>query len=129
MQLKPSAMNPEEAARVAWSATRDDDGAFTLLRLGRDPGAERVHELRLALRVLWRHWKSHETLPFEVSTPAAVILHFHGEAERHLRENGGDAPRLDRALHELDDLSLGAFEVLLGRHMEGHNVRRPDLGE
>ena len=80
-------MAPEEARAVVRAATWDDDGTFTALRLGRDPGTDRVHELRLALRVLWRNWKAEAALPFDIAQAAAVILHLRSEAEQNLRSS------------------------------------------
>ncbi len=120
-------MTPEEARAVVRAATWDDGGTFTVLRLGEDPGRERVHELRLALRVLWRHWKSHDALPFEIAQAAAMILHFRSECERNLRDNRSTLR--DGLPSELDDVAQGAFELLSGRDAERDTVRRPDLGE
>jgi len=120
-------MTLEEAEAVLLTATRENAGTFTVLRLGEDPGAQRVHQLRLALRVLWRHGKSKDALPFEITTPAAVILHLRSECERNLCSNKS---ALRRELEsELEDLSQGAFELLCGRDADANAVRRRDLGE
>lgn len=120
-------MTPEEARAVVRAATWDDRGTFTVLRLGEDPGSERVHELRLALRILWRHWKTRDALPFEIAQAAAMILHFRSESERNLRDK--KRALRDGIQSELNDVAQGAFELLSGRDAESDVVRRPDLGE
>jgi hypothetical protein len=120
-------MAPEQARSIIRAATWDDHGTFTVLRLGDDPGKERVHELRLALRVLWRKWKAESALPFDISQAAAMILHFRSEAEKNLRASGRE---LRHGIEkELGDVAQGAFELLSGRNAESDSVRRPDLGE
>lgn len=120
-------MAPEQARAIIHSATWDDDGTFTVLRLGDDPGKERVHELRLALRVLWRKWKAENALPFDIAQAAAMMLHFRSEAEQNLRASGRG---LRQGIEEeLRDVAQGAFELLSGRDAESDSVRRPDLGE
>jgi hypothetical protein len=121
-------MTPEQARDVLLSATWEDRGTFTLLRLGRDPGPGRTAELRLALRVLWRHWKVCDALPFDLCGAAAMILHFQGECSRNL-SSGGVPVRDGLSGRELPDLAQGAFELLCGADAEGSAVRRPDLGE
>ena len=120
-------MTPESASTILRSAVFDDRGAFTALRLGEDPGAERIKCLRLALRVLWRHCKTTDVVPFDIAQPAAVILHFRRESESNLRSS---KCRLRAELNsDLNDLAQGAFELLCGRAAEDFVVRRPDLGE
>src|SRR3954471_20539766 len=102
MRLEASPMTAEVATSILRSATWDDNGTFTILRLGEDPGADRARELRLALRVLWRHWKSHDALPADIAQAAAVILHFRSESEGNLRAS---TPELRPAIHsELADI-------------------------
>ena len=118
-------MAPEQARAVIRAATWDDQGTFTVLRLGEDPGKDRVHELRMALRVLWRNWKAEAALPFDIAQAAATILHFRFEAEQNLR-----ATVLRHGIaDELADLAQGAFELLCGHDGECDVVQRPDLGE
>jgi hypothetical protein len=120
-------MSPEEARAILCKGTRDDNGTFTTLRLGEDPGRERVHELRLALRVLWRYWKAHDALPFDIAQQAAVILHFQSAAEQNLAARRHASPSVTTS--ELWDLAQGTFELLSGRVAERDAVRRPDLDE
>jgi hypothetical protein len=119
-------MSADQAREVLRAATSDQDGTFTLLRLGEDPGASRVHELRLALRVLWRHWMVADALPRDIAAAAAIILHFHFEGARNIAESRRSRSALG---DELSDLEMGAFELLSGPMAETWTVRRPDLGE
>lgn len=122
-----SNMGPEDARAVLRTAVWEETGTYFVLRLGNDPGASRIRELRLALRVLWRFWKDREALPYDITSNAATIIHFHAEAKRNLGDNSnGVRPEVNR---ELDDVALGAFELLSGADAEGFVVRRPDLGE
>lgn len=121
-------MNPEHARTVLLEATWEDYGTFTLLRLGQDPGSRRIHELRLALRVLWKHWKEREALPFDIVGAAATILHFRDESASNFHRSG--QPIRETLLDvELPDLVQGAFELLSGPEAEGWTVLRQDLGE
>lgn len=120
-------MNHEQARGVLLTATREDFGTFTILRLGRDPGTVRVQELRFALRVLWRHWRTQDRLPFDIVGSAAVILNFRDEAGRNLARSGVIRERLQAV--ELPDLVQGAFDLLSGVEADAWIVPRPDLGE
>lgn len=121
-------MTPEEAARVLEHATQEDDGIFTELRLGNDPGQEMMHRLELALRVLWRHWKSEPALPYGIAYSAAVILRFEAEAQSNLRSSR--LPVRPELLEvELSRVSQGAFDLLAGDVALTWTVRRPDLGD
>lgn len=118
-------MKPEQAREILRSATLDDDGTFTTLRRGQEPSESLIRELRLALRVLWRHWKSQDALPFDICRSAAMILHFYWEARQNIEHiASGRRPIWD----SLSDLELGAFELLCGRVAESFTVHRPDLG-
>jgi hypothetical protein len=108
------------------AATRGDLGTFTLLRLGGDPGTDRMTQLRVALRALWRHWRSQEALPFDIAGAAAVILQFRDECIRNLAAAGVARERL--LDFELPDVVQGAFELLSGPDAEAWVVPRPDLG-
>src|SRR4051812_8892350 len=103
-------MTAEQARAIVRCATWDDHGTFTVLRLGQDPGTDRVQELRLALRVLWRSWKSEAGLPFDIAGAAAMILHFRPEAEQNFRASTCQLRPGIR--NELCDLAQGAFELL-----------------
>jgi hypothetical protein len=118
-------MNPEQARDVLLAATWEDLGAFTLLRFGQDPGSGRMLELRVALRVLWRHWHSRDALPFDIAGAAAMLLHFRGECVQNLRATGVVRERL--LDFELPDVVQGAFELLSGPDAASWVVPRPDL--
>lgn len=120
-------MGPDEARTVLHDATWRDDGTFTILRLGEDPGVARTRELRLALRVLWRHWKTNDGLPFDITSSAASILHFRSESERNLATS--NVKMRDEIGNELSDISQGAFELLFGPNADAFVVRRQDLDE
>lgn len=120
-------MTAEDARQILHAAIFDENATFMNLIVGKDPGVARVHELRLALRVLWRRWKDADALPFDITRAAATIL-FNCDVRRGNLRRFGDRDRsvLDR---ELDDLARGAFELLCGPEAETFVVRRPDLGE
>ena len=121
-------MSAEEAEQVLRAAIWDDSGAFVQLRLGNDPGAYNIGQLRLALRVLWRHWKNQKALPYDITFNAANILHFGSEARANLRQNAKNVRQGDFD-RELADLIQGAFDLLCGAEAESWVVTRPDLGE
>jgi len=120
-------MTPKEAEQLLVHAT-DHGGMFTELRVGNDPGQEMMAQLRLALRVLWRHWKSHKAIPFNIAYSAAIILRFKSEAIRNLNESNL-TPREKLVSDELEDIAIGAFDLLAGEIAESWIVPRPDLGE
>jgi hypothetical protein len=121
-------MTVDEAQRQLQFDIEDDHGTFLQLRLGQDPGPESILRLRLALRVLWKHWSSQPSLPYDVAYGAGVILHFQSEAIRNLRASG-TAVRERLLTFEIPDLVQGAFDLLAGSIAELWDVRRKDLGE
>ena len=121
--MQSERMSHDRAKDVLRAATLNDDGTFTLLRLGFDPGVERVSELRLALRVLWRHWKNERALPFEITLPAAIVLHFSSECYAN------DLAKEHLLRDQVRDLGQDAFALLSGAAAEGEVIRRADLGE
>lgn len=121
-------MTADEARRVLTFDTCDEQGAFFRLRLGNDPGTERTNQLRLALRVLWRHWRAHNALPYDIAFSAGTILHFRDEASRNLRDSNQKV-REGLLDFELPDLVQLAFDLLAGSVAETWAVRRKDLGE
>jgi hypothetical protein len=119
-------MTPEQAQQILHSATWNDDGTFILLRLGEDPGKERLAQLRLALHVLWLYWKNHPALPFDISEDAAMILRMSLEAKQNLNEHA-EKNRLKPVLRDLDRLDYSAFCLLIGPRAEqdlGRNGER-----
>jgi len=118
----------DEAHRLLVFDTCEEEGTFFQLRLGNDPGNKRTAQLRLALRVLWRHWRAQDALPYDIAKAAGVILHFRDEACRNLRESNRGT-REDLLSIELSDLVQGAFDLLAGSVAETWTVRRKDLGE
>lgn len=121
-------MNPDDAKAQLVFDTCQDKGTFTQLRLGNDPGPDSIKRLRIALRVLWRHWKSRHALPYEIAHSASIILHFRREATENLRIA---RPQIwqSRIRFELDDLAQGAFDLLAGSAAESWTIGRTDLGE
>ncbi len=67
-------------ARILVSAITEDEGTYTLLRMGRDPGLKRVAELRQALRLLAREFADAKEFPRDIAYACAVILHFEEKA-------------------------------------------------
>ena len=118
-------MEPKQAHDLLLSATWEDFGTFTLLRLGQDPGICRMTELRVALRALWRHWRSQEALPFDIAGATAMILHFRDECSRNLQSAGVIREKL--LAFELPDVVQRAFDLLSGPEADGWVVPRPDL--
>jgi hypothetical protein len=82
-------------------------------------------ELRVALRALWRHWRTQEALPFDIAGAAAMILHFRDECVRNLAVGEVRGRLLN---FELPDVVQGAFDLLSGPAADGWIVPRPDLG-
>ena len=121
-------MTADEARQVLRTATLENNGTFTQLRIGNSPGRARVSELRLALRILWRHLKAAEALPYELASSAAIIIHFIDEARSNLKASGQFmGPDLTEV--DLIDLEMGAFELLSGADAETWIMPRADLGE
>lgn len=66
----------EEAFRLVEAIPNDEEGTWFQIRLGNDPCAARIKELRIALRTAWRNTKSDECLARPLAEGAAFILHF-----------------------------------------------------
>jgi hypothetical protein len=120
-------VEPEQARNVLLAETMQEFGALMLMRLGQDPGASRMKELRIALRALWRHWRSREALPFDIAGPTAMILHFHEDCQRNISE--ANLARESLLATELRDVEQGAYDLLAAPYADEWVVRRPDLGE
>lgn len=84
-------MTPDAARQILHDANWNDNGTFIVLRLGEDPGPDRIAELKQALHVLWLHWKDREGLPFDISGDATTMICFGREAEGNLASSGKDA--------------------------------------
>jgi hypothetical protein len=110
-------MTPEQARNVLQRDTWDDNGTFVLLRLGQDPGQDRIAQLRHALHVLWLEWKDHPALPYDLSESAAMILAMSDEARHNLRDSG-DQIRPELITNDLQSLQLSAFHLLSGPRAE-----------
>ncbi len=108
-------MTPEDAQHVLHCATWDDDGTFIMLRLGIDPGRERIAHLRRAIFVLWLHWKDQTALPFAISENAAQIMRMRPEADYNLKR--ADCLRED-LVEDLNRLEYGAYCLLIGSRAE-----------
>ena len=116
------------AFHIVRESALDATSAWWQILAGRDPGANRVLELRTALRVAWRELKDQEELPRAVVRGAGTILAKAREAENNLR-NSTEPVRAELIEDELPDLIAGAFDLLVGAPAETWTVRRPDLGE
>jgi hypothetical protein len=121
-------MTLSEARKILLDATLNSNGTFTRLRLGENPGHDRIVELRIALRVIWRLLASSDSIPREIAFACGIILHFDKECHNNLRTtldvSGDLLHSIDRSLY---DLVQGAYDILSGSNAEV--VQRPDLGE
>jgi hypothetical protein len=108
-------MTPEEAQQILHAATWDDEGTFIQLRLGINPGRERIAQLRRAIRVLWMYWKDQPALPFTVSANAANIMRMRGVADCNLSCNNQTN---DNLTEDLNQLEYGAYCLLIGANAE-----------
>lgn len=97
-----------DAIELLLHAVWNEDGTYVLLRIGVDPGTERMHQLSAALTVLWFHYRNEDSIPTSLSHAAATILYSRHEAEGNTRE-------LREALRrELTEVSHRAYQVLAG---------------
>jgi hypothetical protein len=108
-------ITPEEAQQILHAATWDDDGTFIQLRLGINPGRERITQLRRAIYVLWLYWKDQPALPFTISADAANIMRMRGEADSNLSDNN---QMDDDLITDLNRLEYGAYCLLIGADAE-----------
>ena len=106
----------------------DVEGAWFQLRLGNDPGADHIRNLRIAFRTAWRATMHDQSLPRELAEGAAFILHFADEAKRNISK-ASIRLRPELLESEIEDLQMGAFELLSGESADQWVVRRPDLGD
>ena len=109
-------MTADQSQHLLQSATWDDDGTFILLRLGEDPGKDRITQLRQALYVLWLHWKDQPSLPYELCQNAAMIVVMHAEATFNLKAS--KVPLRPALLVDLERLRQSAYQLLQGRFAE-----------
>lgn len=121
-------MIAEEAFKLIEAIPEDVEGAWFQLRLGNDPGADHIKKLRIALRTAWHATKHDQCLPRILAEGAAFILHFSSEAKQNISK--APLPRRPELLEsEIEDLQMGAFELLSGQSADQWVVRRPDLGD
>lgn len=103
-------MNISEAEEILHDDTHENDGTYTLLRLGLDPGAEALHSLVSALRIIRQRYSDEQSIPHQVAFCCGIILHFDSECIRNLK--AADAPQ--SLIDSVDDLNLAAFNALAG---------------
>jgi hypothetical protein len=75
----------------------------------------------VSLRVLWRHWKEQDALPFDISR-GALILHFRCESERNPRDTTRDLRAGVES--ELRDSAQVTYDLLCGHVAVSDVVRR-----
>ena len=121
-------MDLDSALGIVRDAACKDDGTWVLLRLGQDPGADRILQLRTALRQLWRHLKDASGIPHPIGYAAGAILHFADEVRRNLAE-ANTALRPELLADEVPDLVQCAFNLLAGPDADTWDAYRPDLGD
>jgi hypothetical protein len=108
-------MNVDEARGVLEESVYNDDGTYTRLRLGQDPGEDQIQLLRQALRVLWKHYLSSDTLPRDIAFRCGVILHFQGECRSNIRESESIQENRKSPLEgQAAQIAVDAFDVLAG---------------
>ena len=101
-------LTPSVASELLLHAILNEEGTYTLLRNGVDPGTERMKQLSNALGVLWFHYRNEDTIPISISHAAASIIYYQIDARentKHLRE---------QLWLELIDISVYAYAVLSG---------------
>src|SRR5581483_8237159 len=111
-------MTPDEARHLLV-----DVGTITQIRLGNDPGAEKMLEFRHAIRVLFWHWHLKESLPYDIVAAASLIVWFRQEMIETVQRGGHN-----RLENELQDLLYMTFDLLSGPEA-APRLHRPDLGE
>ena len=123
-------MTIEEARQILVRDTSSEDGTYVRLRLGEDPGDQRVLALRRALRVLWRELSPSENLPRDIAFACGSILNFADECLHNRREQGsGGTGTYSPIEMKIFDIVQGAFDVLAGTQANTWIVPRPDLDE
>ena len=108
-------MNVGDAERRLLSDTEENDGTFSKLRSGIDPGETDVQRLISALRILHHANREGHFLPRDITRAAATILHFRFEAEGNLRDS--KSPIRPELVNELSDLSQAAFNLLVDEQL------------
>jgi hypothetical protein len=109
LRFRPgSELTPPDAIELLLHAVWNDDGTFTLLRNGVDPGTERMKQLSDALTVLWFHYRDMDSIPTSISHAAATIVHFRYEAKDNTKD------LRDSLRNELMDVFYRAYNVLSG---------------
>lgn len=120
-------MTSKDIIKTLRDETMNSDGAFVLLRLGEDPGIDRILRMRKALRIIWEEFALKAEIPHELAFICGMIIHFSRECRGNLQDKP-EAVR-DRLLASVEDLALGAFEVLAGDRAREWTIPRSDLGE
>jgi hypothetical protein len=110
---KDLSMGIDRARQVLVRSVMDDDGTFVWLRLGRNPGAERIRELQNALQILRQSTIEMESMQREIVYACAVIIHFKEECDFNMRDKSATSGQDLRV--DLDALAQAAFLVLAGK--------------
>jgi hypothetical protein len=103
--------------RTLVEATMNDDGTFVLLRLGQDPGEERIAEMLRALKALREELAGSEVVSREVAYVCACIMHFSGECLANMGQQ--PSPVRERLTDRIVELRQAAFNVLAGERADG----------
>jgi hypothetical protein len=108
-------MNASDAIQILVHAVLADDGTFTLLRMGQDPGEERFSELQRALRILAPELADATVFPRQIAFACGVMLHFKEECISNLQHFEGDhVGHRKTVVNYVGDLCQDAFNVLSG---------------
>jgi hypothetical protein len=103
-------MNCREAESVLLYDTLDNNGAYTLLRMGKNPGKESVERLKAALRIIYYKYAAEKNVPREIVYSCGVILHFANECNQSTKSSS----LTKDILTVVSDIQLRAFDVLAG---------------
>jgi hypothetical protein len=123
-------MDFSEAKQILLHDVFDDDGTLTHLRLGADPGTDRIMRLRIALRGLWRELAPAEAVPRDIAYACGFVIAVEEQCLEAVRQSPHVPPSSKEEIElRIRDLAQGAFEVLAGAHADVWVVARPDLGE
>ena len=81
-------MDIRYAEGMLYYHTLENDGGYTLLRLGQDPGAETVKNLRTAIQLIGETYANEEFIPRKIVLAFCIIMHLRDECLKNLETEG-----------------------------------------